>query len=112
MHTVTNGSIKDTIEHKKKFTFVEDKVFPKKLINDIRGNLIPVNYRKDLISKDHFAMVKQGLTEPFKINSLDFESYKTNLRSRLHSKHLTASSTAKFKLSEMRTKNEIIDKYI
>lgn len=58
LHTVTNGSIQNTLEHKKKFTFVEDKVYPKKLINDIRGHLIPVNYRKDIISKDHFAMLK------------------------------------------------------
>ena len=77
-----HGTLKPIIMHNKRFTEMRtEKVGkPFQLINDARGCYMKLSPVTQSITKGHFERVKLGLTEPFKINRLDFESTRRTLQ--------------------------------
>lgn len=66
---------------------------------------------KHEITKAHFERVNKGLDQPFKINSLDFESVRKELLTKVLSSKIQATSMAKLRFEDTKQKNELIRRY-
>lgn len=82
------------------------------LINDARGTHCYMENKANCeITKHTQMLIQAGIHDPFKINTLDMESYRTQLRSKILANKINASSMAKLKLEDLKAKNQLIDKY-
>jgi hypothetical protein len=68
---------------------------PFQLINDARGCFMKLSPVHHAFTKNHFTRVKLGLEEPFKINTLDFESTRKNIQKRALTNRINQASQAK-----------------
>jgi len=44
------------------------------VVNDARGTFVKLSAVKAEITKGHFERISRGLEEPFRLNTLDFET--------------------------------------
>jgi hypothetical protein len=84
---------------------------PFQLVNDARGCFLKLSPVKQLITKNHFDRVNKGLQEPFKINTLDFESTRKQVQKRALSNRISQTSVAKLKVVDTKARNELISQY-